>query len=928
MRFPVSFLFGLWMIIVTIVEGNTKSYNPQLLCLKSIADCRRLRAPLNVVTSHNWKMYTKAEDLEHICRNEKQFISCMKNAKKVCSREPHSHREEAALKVRGFAEDLCENSTLQKVYLEISNCINSHLPESEDCSVLGMLINKTPASMCRWQMMFRNCQIETISRKCGDIAADIRERLIKFDLGLDLSCYDFEEKQKNKIKFPPLLSLSAYKGAFKSIANQFSRIIILFKNMKELLKRGSHDTEDSLTKIVSSLEDVLIDNSNKYPYTDQNPKEELREDITSAEASLTGSSKRVDASFSSKPSTRQEFFTTTETSLGTDSYPNEMDAIKFGSEASKVDEFFTTTETSLGTDSYPNEMDAIKLSSEASKVDEFFTTTETSLGTDSYPKEMDAIKLSSAASRVDEFFTTTEISLGTDSYPNEINAIKLSSEASKGDEFFTTTETSLGTDSYPNEMDAIKLNYEPLTIQEFPTATETLVTDSVPYEMGSIASAPEFLTKNTPVELSLIKILMRSIDDILATTGVILRFVSTLNCEYSSSDEVLSNREASFSDMNFDNNLTSNTRLRDTDSTFSENRCMAKESSCGKVYSDSPLSHTYIGVASAECIEPKDFKSTAEMYKKKGDTILSTQNGNSYVSINITIFDLYEVFDQGKLNYLGCGRATILWEKDYPLTDVYCTAMNMGTLKSLFKCTIRIDDDCLYKKGNKNVKDLFSPKMKLVVYGLEDNEMSMKKRATIEIEYFKPNDMFFSTRNVPGCDPSKINEARNNHRLRRVKGYEVRAEKTCGSTAASEGKKYDSITSTKYLHGAKSHFVLHQESEEFCSGDRSAHAIKEGRKLLGTALKHFVLSLVPPLRWSRSLFSASTSDLDGTEHHENFPQRIRNYGLIRNPYRPHYKSKTTDKTGLEISSKMLQTYFVKASVKIEAAIPVDPDAYH
>lgn len=396
------------------------------------------------------------------------------------------------------------------------------------------------------------------------------------------------------------------------------------------------------------------------------------------------------------------------------------------------------------------------------------------------------------------------------------------------------------------------------TVHEFPTTTETSPDAD---EMDANTLRPESPT--TSDELSAIKIVLQYIDNAILMTDLVLNYVSSLNgdsllnSEYAKAKEFLSTTKESLNDKHSGVDSTSN-RVN-TENTKSviipETRCAADES-CAKINSDSSHSEAYIRVSSPEH-QHSNLESTAEMYKRRGDDVLTTPLGDEYTHENASKFSLYSGWSKEK-KYVGCGLARISWVKDSPMKRVYCSTHNAKPSEVPFKCTVRTDEPCVLAK---NIADsgilnyaVASLGMKLVVYGRKRNEKDLKKRALIDIRFFKPDENFLRERYAEQCEKRQMDELRN--RLERI------------------GSELQKIVSSQ---------------------SRAASASKKKRPLL-----------------HRSGMLLSTAN--ERQHHEC---DAINYVLIGNPYYPQCKNE-------EIEESKDNIYFVKASVKIEAAIRLQP----
>lgn len=123
----------------------------------------------------------------------------------------------------------------------------------------------------------------------------------------------------------------------------------------------------------------------------------------------------------------------------------------------------------------------------------------------------------------------------------------------------------------------------------------------------------------------------------------------------------------------------------------------------------------------------------------------------TYSYKNFTSFGLYEVMDNGDEFFLGCGTATVLWTTDLKLKNVLCGWVNAAATHTLFKCSIHLDEACLFSEKNENYKkeiNMDSRKIMLVVFSIEKG--NYREVATMKVRYFKPDHNALTLADVMG----------------------------------------------------------------------------------------------------------------------------------------------------------------------------------
>ncbi|GFY55041.1 hypothetical protein TNIN_171751 [Trichonephila inaurata madagascariensis] len=418
---------------------------------------------------------------------------------------------------------------------------------------------------------------------------------------------------------------------------------------------------------------------------------------------------------------------------------------------------------------------------------------------------------------------------------------------------------------FSKRVDTSTLSSENTPVPEFSTTTEVSSNkDSLSTEVDESAIDPEYSTKSN--ELSIINAVKRYINDVVFITDSLISFVSSSNVIH---------RETSLeSEYSIANEAVSNTEeiFSDkhldvdwtTDIEDTESVIVSVTPTDAEESSSAKLTSDSSFSESDNEIGSEEQINTSEMYKRKGDDKFHVSPKTVYTRTNTTSFALYKVWNKKRV-YMGCGIASISWVKDSPLHRIYCgfTAIE-SDLGNPFKCDIETDITC--QLTNKISRD------KSKITCIDDITKSGLKL----VAYRKP---------------------------KHEKYFRVRA----------------SMIICYFMPNLAYHLEIENPSEKQQEEVEKFRPIiiepVESRRKRSATLNERLIS------HRSGLLLKHCTDLEDKQHRGRLPVgSLLDYVLIGEPYYPHCKKESNDETENKF-------YHVRASVKIRAAIKIDPDTF-
>ncbi|GFU55162.1 hypothetical protein TNCV_426661 [Trichonephila clavipes] len=421
--------------------------------------------------------------------------------------------------------------------------------------------------------------------------------------------------------------------------------------------------------------------------------------------------------------------------------------------------------------------------------------------------------------------------------------------------------------SFSKRVDASTSSSENTSVPKFSTTTEiSSDEDSFPTEVDESAIDPEYSTKSN--ELSIINVVKLYTNDVIFITDLLMNSVSSSNVLHR--ETLLESEYSRANEAPSNTQKTFNDKHLDVDWTTNIEDTRVKDTA-PVIDSVTPTtaeeSSSTKRTSDSSLSEPNNEIGSEE--QANTTEMYKRKGGIFQVSPKIvytrTNITKFALYEAWtkKQVYFGCGVASISWVKESPLHRVYCSFTDVES-------------------------DLDDP-----------------FKCTIEV------DVACQLKDKFGRDKSKIasNVDKDNSRLKLVVYKKPKHENYFKVRASM---KIGYFMPNLAYHLEKENQSEKQDVENFRS---TIIQPEKSRRKRSTTLNERLVS------HRSGLLLKHCTDLEDKQHHERLPKcSLIDYVLIGEPYYPHRKKEINDETENKF-------YHVRASVKIRAAIKIDPDTF-